>query len=253
MASLSVVIITFNEERNIGRCLESVKTVADEVVVLDSFSTDATRAICEMHEVRFVQHTFDGHIQQKNRVMALATHDLVLSLDADEALTPELAQSVFDFKTEPDGKAGEMNRLTNYCGRWVRWSGWYPDKKSRLWNRNDGKWGGVNPHDKVILNDGVTIKHLKGDLLHYSYYSAEDHYKQIEFFSRIAARELFERGKRVSDTVILLKVVAQWCKSFLLKMGFVDGKTGWLIASRSAFATKRKYSLLKKMWDDKRG
>ncbi|MEZ4917990.1 MAG: glycosyltransferase family 2 protein [Saprospiraceae bacterium] len=129
MHKLSAVIITYNEERNIGRCLDSLEGVADEIVVVDSFSSDQTEAICQAKGARFIPHAFEGHIQQKNYALDQANHALVLSLDADEALSDELRASVLAAKSSLDFSGYFMNRLTNYCGTWVHHSGWYPDRK----------------------------------------------------------------------------------------------------------------------------
>lgn len=238
---LSVVIITFNEERNIDRCLQSLKAVADEIVVVDSFSKDKTEEICKKHQVRFIQNAFEGHIQQKNFAIQAATNDWVLSLDADEALTPELQASILKVKDNQDFKGYKFNRLTNYCGHWVKYCGWYPDAKIRLINRNYGKWQGVNPHDRLDLVESEKPGFLTGDLLHYSYYTKEDHLKQIEYFGDIAAKENFDKGKGSNWFKIILKTVSQFIKSFILKQGFRDGKTGFTISRLSAYATYRKY------------
>ncbi|MGB0423492.1 MAG: glycosyltransferase family 2 protein [Flavobacteriales bacterium] len=247
--TLSVVVITFNEERNIQRCLQSVKELADEVVVVDSFSTDRTKAICLENGVKFIEHAFEGHIQQKNWAWNQASCDFVLSLDADEALTPELKESIAKVKENPKFNGYTLNRLTYYCGHWVKHSGWYPDTKLRLFKKGDGEWGGVNPHDKFMMNQAQETPNLNGDLLHYSYYSKEDHFKQIEYFSAIAAQELHKSGKRVSTFTIGLKMLAQFVKNYILKRGFLDGRTGWLIAIRSSYATLRKYSKLKELYE----
>ncbi|MEI6021287.1 MAG: glycosyltransferase family 2 protein, partial [Bacteroidota bacterium] len=144
MIKLSVVIITHNEEKNIERCLLSVQTFADEIVVLDSFSNDHTEAICAKYNVIFLQHVFDGHIQQKNRAITHASHQHVLSLDADEALSETLIQSILNVKQNFENDGYYMNRLTNYCGHWVKHCGWYPDQKLRLWNKSKGEWTGQN-------------------------------------------------------------------------------------------------------------
>lgn len=247
--TLSVVVITFNEERNIERCLKSVQGIADELVVVDSFSTDSTKKLCQKYGVKFIEHEFEGHIQQKNWAWKQASCDFVLSLDADEALTPELKESIAKVKETPNYNGYTLNRLTYYCGHWVKYSGWYPDTKLRLFRKGDGKWGGVNPHDKFTMNHEQKTPNLEGDLLHYSYYSKEDHFKQIEYFSAIAAKELFQSGKKVSSLTIGLKVVAQFVKNYILKTGFLDGRTGWLIAVRSSYATLRKYSKLKELYE----
>lgn len=244
---LSVVIITFNEEKNIERCLLSVQSVADEILVVDSFSTDKTLEICEKYGTRVIQNPFEGHIQQKNFAMKNAKNDWILSLDADEALTPELTLEIWKVKENATHKLYEMNRLTNYCGKWVKHCGWYPDTKTRLVNRKHAAWGGVNPHDKLEATNHESVGFLKGDLLHYSYYTKQDHLKQIEYFGKIAANELYQKGKTVGFATIYIKVIAQFIKSFFLKLGFLDGRTGWQISYLSAFATYRKYTILKNL------
>lgn len=171
----------------------------------------------------------------------LAKHDWVLSLDADEALTPELQDSILKVKENPTHQGYEFNRLTYYCGHWVRYCGWYPDKKTRLVQKQNAEWRGVNPHDRLEIKDQSPIGFLKGDLLHYSYYTAEQHYKQIEYFGDIAANELHRKDKKTNYAIIFAKTGFQFIKSFILKLGILDGKTGWLISKRSAYATYRKY------------
>ncbi len=244
---LTGVIITFNEERNIDRCLRSLKLVCDEIIVLDSFSTDRTAEICQSHHVTFFQHAFDGHIQQKNRALQMAETDWVLSLDADEALTDELAAAISQVKNGPKAEAYSFNRLTNYCGYWVKHCGWYPDTKTRLVMKSKAAWTGVNPHDRLALIEDGKIGCLTGDLLHYSYYTKEDHFKQIDYFGKIAAKELFDQGKNISWGLLYVKVLNQFVKSFVIKTGFRDGKTGFLISVRSAYATYVKYRLLRKL------
>lgn len=239
--SISAVIITYNEERNIERCLSSLQGVVDEIVVVDSFSKDRTEEICKQFNVRFIQNPFEGHIQQKNYAIDSASNDWILSLDADEALTDELKKSILKIKEDPTYLGYRMNRLTNYCGHWVKYCGWYPDTKVRLVNRNNARWQGVNPHDRLDMNNGEVTGFLEGDLLHYSYYTREDHLKQIEYFGDIAARELFQRGGRSNYFKIVIKVVAQFFKSYFLKLGILDGPTGFTISRLSAYATYRKY------------
>ena len=243
--NITGVIITFNEERNIERCIKSLQAVCDHIIVLDSFSTDATEEICRSHGVTFVQHAFDGHIQQKNRALNMAETEWVLSLDADEALTPELSEAILKVKKSPTAKAYSFNRLTNYCGNWVKHCGWYPDTKTRLVQKALAHWTGVNPHDRLELIEPGTVIHLKGDLLHYSYYTKQDHFKQIDYFGKIAANELFQQGKNISIPLLYLKVCNQFVKSFWIKLGILDGKTGFLISIRSAYATYVKYKQLR--------
>lgn len=249
MIKLSVVIITFNEEKNIERCLISVKEIADEIVVLDSFSKDKTQVICERYGVNFFQHVFDGHIQQKNRAVTYAKNLHVLSLDADEALDEELVKSIKAIKSNFNKDGYYMNRLTNYCGHWVRHCGWYPDKKLRLWDKSKGEWTGINPHDKYELFEGdKNAGYLKGDILHYSYYTLEDHYKQVDYFTTIASKAYFEKGKRAPLFKLIVNPVAKFIDHYFLKLGFLDGHAGFLISKISAYATYLKYKKLKKLY-----
>ena len=244
---LSVVIITFNEERNIGRCLESVRGIADEVVVVDSFSTDRTEAICRQHGATFRQHPFEGHIQQKNYALAQATHPYVLSLDADEALSPALQQSVRASKSHWAADAYEMARLTNYCGHWIKHTDWYPDRKTRLFDKRKGHWGGANPHDRVELEPGATRQRIGGDLLHYSYHSVSQHLGQLNYFTDIGARVAFEKGKKAPLPVLLLSPVLKFVKSYFLWLGFLDGYYGFVVCAISAFASFLKYVKLRQL------
>jgi glycosyltransferase involved in cell wall biosynthesis len=194
--------------------------------------------------VTFIQNPFDGHIQQKNFAIDQASNEWILSLDADEALTEELKASILEMKKNPLHKGYRFNRLTNYCGHWVYYCGWYPDTKTRLVNRNHARWQGVNPHDRLDIDTHQELGFLNGDLLHYSYYTREDHLKQIEYFGKIASSELHARGGRSNWLKIGIKVLAQFFKSFILKRGFMDGATGFTISRLSAYATYRKYVML---------
>ena len=240
---ISAVIITFNEEKNIDRCLKSLVNVADEIVVVDSFSTDRTEEICAGYNVRFVPHKFDGHIQQKNWAREKATHNVVLSLDADEALDETLASSIQALKLNWQHDAYKMNRLTNYCGKWIKHTGWYPDTKVRLWNNEKGHWTGENPHDEFkLFDDNATVGFLKGDLLHYSYHHPSDHDKQIEYFTNIAAKAYVEKGKKPFFMQPYLSAFLKFIKCYFIKLGFLDGKEGWIISKKSSYAAYLKYN-----------
>lgn len=249
MPQISVVIITYNEEKNIARCLESVASVADEIVVLDSFSKDRTKEICASYGVKFFEHAFDGHIQQKNRAITYATHPCILSLDADEALDDTLKASILAVKANWTHDGYYMNRLTNYCGHWVRHCNWYPDTKLRLWDSRKGSWTGINPHDKYELKEGDrNTKHIKGDILHYSYYSVEDHYRQVEYFTNIASKAFVEAGKKAPLYKLLLNPVAKFIDHYILHLGFLDGRAGYLISRISAYATYLKYKKIRDIY-----
>ena len=245
---ISAVIITFNEERNIGRCLDSLNEVADEVVVVDSFSTDRTKEICNSKGASFIQNPFEGHIEQKNYAMSRANHDYVLSLDADESLSEELKKSILSVKNNWNHNGYSFNRLTNYCGNWIRYCGWYPDRKLRLWDRRKGGWGGVNPHDKVIMDKESSISHLSGDLLHYSYYTIGQNISQINSFSDIAARAEYEKGKKANLVIdVLLNPPCTFIKKYFVKLGILDGYYGFVISIISAFGKFLKYAKLREL------
>src|SRR6195952_4677562 len=198
MEKLSVVIICFNEEKNISRCIDSVKEVADEILILDSYSTDQTAAIAESKGAIVKQEVFRGFIEKKNKAVELASCDYVLSLDADEALDPQLAVSIAKIKQNYANRVYRMNRCSNYCGKFIRHGSWYPDTKIRLFDRRIARWGGTNPHDKIILPENVPVEHLKGDILHYSYHTISEHVTQNNKLSTLAAESLFAKGKRTN-------------------------------------------------------
>lgn len=245
MTPLSVVIITFNEEHNITRCLESIKDIADEIVVVDSFSRDRTKEICLSYGVKFIEHPFEGHIEQKNFAITQATHPFILSLDADEAPDEKLRRSILEVKSNKKCDGYKMNRLTNYCGKWIRHSGWYPDTKLRLWDSRKGAWTGINPHDRYEMEEDSKICFLKGDILHYSYYSIDQHYKQLRYFSDIGAKALFNKKKKATIVKRFLSPAFKFVKNYFFKLGFLDGYYGFTVCRLSAYETYLKYRKLK--------
>ncbi len=245
MEKLSAVIIAYNEEKNIERCILSLQSVADEIVVLDSFSTDRTQEICQKHNVKFYQHRFAGYIEQKNKAITYASHPLVLSLDADEALSGTLQKAILAVKKNRQADGYTMNRRTNYCGKWIRYCGWYPDRKLRLFDARKGKWAGLNPHDRFEMKPGAVVKHLPGDLLHFSYYSVEQHRQQVENFSTIAARAKFQHHEKATLLKIWVSPMLKFFKCYFIRLGFLEGKLGWKICTLSASESYKKYKKLK--------
>lgn len=250
MKQLSVVIITKNEERNIKRCLESVLSVADEIVIVDSFSTDHTVDIASQFKAKIVKQEFLGYIEQKNFAIQQASHDFILSLDADEALSKELLNSIANAKSQSNADAYTMSRMTSYCGQWIKHGGWYPDRKVRLFNRKVARWGGVNPHDKIEVDHNVEVKLIKGDILHYTYYNLSEHIQQADHFTKIMAKDLFEKGKRTNLFRILFKPKARFIRDYIFKRGFLDGYNGLLIAIISSYAVFLREIRLKEHWDN---
>ncbi len=251
MPNISAVIITYNEEKNLERCIESVRDIADEIVIVDSFSTDRTKEICRNYELRFIEHKFEGHIQQKNWAITQAKYPHILSLDADEVLSDRLKESIKEVKENWTHDGYYFNRLTNYCGKWIRHCGWYPDRKLRLWDSRKGRWAGINPHDKFELDNGSTSRYLNGDLLHYSYFSIAQHIDQVNKFTEIGAMEALKKGRRSNFIKIIMKPSWKFFRDFILKLGILDGYYGYIISKISAHATFIKFVKLKEFQKQK--
>jgi len=251
MQALSVVIITFNEARNIERCIASVKSVADEIVVLDSFSTDRTVEIAESMGAIVKQKAFSDYIKQKNTALTFASNNYVLCLDADEALDDNLVSAILDTKMNFSATAYSFNRYTCYCGRFIKHGSWYPDKKIRLLDKRFAQWGGINPHDKIVLNGTEkTVKHLRGNILHFSYYTLDEHVARINKYTSISACSLHENGVRSNWGKILINPFWRFIYGYFIRMGFLDGFYGFVIAINGSYETFQKYV---KLYDLQRG
>ncbi len=237
---ISGVIITYNEEWHIAECIRSMQPIVDEVLVVDSFSTDRTVEIAESLGARVLKHPFKGHIQQKNYAMQQAAYDYILSLDADERVSETMLASIASVKKHWQADGYRFNRLNNYCGKWLKHS-WYPDAKVRLWNRTKGEWGGENPHDKVLVQSG-SITQLKGDILHYAYADLAEHFQQVTKFALIAAKAKHKKGKRVSLLVhVLVGPLFKFVKRYIFRLGFLDGYYGFIFSAMAAYVNVLKY------------
>ena len=243
---ISACVTACNEENNIGRCLKSLQW-CDEIVVVDSYSTDRTVEICRQYTDRVYKHEWLGYIGQKNLIRTMATHPWVLFLDADEELSPELTQTIQDlFKSgDPRRYIGyQFPRMVHYLGKWIRHGEWYPDIKLRLFLRDRGKSAGREPHDHVVVDGPVkTIRH---PIFHYTYNSISDHLVTMNRFSSITAQEKYREGYRFHWTDILIRPWWRFLKAYFLKAGFLCGRHGILIASVSSFAVMMKYY---KLWE----
>ena len=247
MHKLSVVIITYNEEKNLQRCLDSVAEIADEILIVDSHSTDKTAEISRANGARLILHTFEGHVAQKNFALEQASHDLVLSLDADEALDEAAQVDVKAIKKDWQGEAYIFRRRNNYCGKWIRYGGWYPDKKLRLMHKNKGKWNGRNPHDKLEVEATVPIKELNSHILHYTIANRAEHLETVHAFSTYAAEAKFEAGKKSSWLKVFFAPIFKFLKGYVFQLGFLDGGKGLQIAAISAYASYLRYKKLREM------
>lgn len=248
---LSAVIITQDEEANIVRCITSLADVVDEVVVVDSGSTDRTVELAREHGATVTHRPWTNYSDQKNFANGLAQGRFILSVDADEALSPALREGILRARQQGLSGAYSLARMTNYCGSWIRHGGWYPDIKVRLFPKGKARWEGVFVHETLRLDPGLAITRLKGDLLHYSYTSISDHIRQVDLFTTIGAKGLHERGKRPGFVKLFLSPVAKFIGDYLLRGGFRDGWHGFVIARISAHATFLKYAKLRQLWMDK--
>ena len=243
MARLSIIIITLNEEKNLARCLDSVQGVADEIIVVDSYSTDNTAAIAAQYNAKVIQQSFIGYGEQKNFATQQAAHNWILSLDADEALTPELIQSIQEVKKAPQYNVYQMARLTNYCGQWIKHCGWYPDKQTRLYDRTKGKWQEQNVHEYwKPYADGDKAGMLTGDLLHYSFTSITQHLQKIEKYSELAAADAIAKHKNAGLLKIALYPKWRFFTEYIIRLGFLDCFYGYIICRLAGYATFIKYS-----------
>lgn len=247
MQALSVVIISYNEEQNIGRCIGSLAGVADEVIVVDSFSEDNTVAIALSKGATVKQSEFNGYINQKNKAIDMAGNDLVLLMDADEALSDELAASIMASKKDFSKSAYSMNRRSFFCGKFITRGLWYPDRKLRLFDKRLGKCGGLDPHDKIIMNEPVSVKHLHGDLLHYSFNTVEEYLERNDAVSTIAAQSLFNEGIKKPWTKTIFSPLWAFINGYFLRLGFLDGRKGFIIATHTANQSFSKYQKLRRL------
>ena len=242
MKQLSVVIITLNEEMQIGRCIDSVQEIADEILIIDSFSTDNTQKVAIEKGVRFIQNKFEGHIQQKNYGIEKASHNYIFSLDADELLDEKAQSEILRIKSDWSHDSYTLKRLTNYCGKWIKHCGWYPDKKNRVFDRRKAKWGGINPHDKIVVQGNATNKEIHGNILHYSFDSISSHAKTANSFSEIASYEAFKNGKKINFILhVLMNPLFTFIKKYFFQLGILDGYYGFVICVLSAHSNFLKY------------
>lgn len=245
---VSVCIVAYNEEKNIRDCLESVKW-ADEIIVVDSLSHDKTVEICRNYTDRIYQRPWPGHIEQKNYALDLANHEWILAIDADERLSPSLIEEVTgELKFSGDTINGYyFPRHSYYLGRWINHGGWYPDYKLRLFKRNKGRWGGKNPHDRIILSEGST-RYLKEDLWHYVYRDISHQLKTVDSFSRITADIMEKEGNPFPLTQLVFRPPIKFIETYIIKRGWLDGLPGFIISIISSFYVFLKYA---KLWEAK--
>ena len=241
--SLSVALLTYNSERKLEEVLESVKGIADEIVALDSGSTDRTLEILKSYGAKVYQREFDNFVNQKNYLLSLTTKEWVLFLDDDEVLTPQLASSIEEALKNSQFDGYYLNRLTNYLGRWIKHA-WYPDWQLRLAKREKCRWVGSEVHESLKVEGRVG--YLKGDMLHYSYSSVSEHLSKIDRYSTLYARGALKRGKKFSLLKLLTSPAGAFVRRYFLKRGFLDGFEGFVLSVMASYYTFLKYL---KLWE----
>lgn len=242
-ARLSACVITFQEEDRIEECLASL-AFCDELVVVDSGSTDRTRELARAAGARVIEQPWAGFVAQKQAAIDHAAHDWVLIVDADERVGPELRAQIEALRAAgfPGSAGWECPRKTFYLGRFIEHGLWYPDRQLRLFDRRRGRIGGHEPHDKTLL-DGPKGR-LTGDLLHYSYRDLDDHLRRIDKYTAIMAQGLFERGRRASAWHLVFHPLVRFIRGYVFKLGFLDGWRGLLVAFLAAHYVRLKYARL---------
>lgn len=242
---LSACIITFNEEKNIRDCLESVKWV-EEIVVVDSISQDATVSLCRLFTDKVYEKEWQGYVQQKNDALKYASNAWVLCLDADERVSPELREEIEHHLSREGNRLDGyyFRRHSYYLGRWINHGGWYPDYKLRLFKKSKGSWGGQDPHDKVILKGATAC--LKGELLHFVYRNLSHQLQTVDSFSTITATGLDKAGERFNPLPLIYRPALKFIETYLIKRGFMDGLPGLIIAVTSSFYVFLRYA---KLWE----
>jgi glycosyltransferase involved in cell wall biosynthesis len=245
--SLTVALLTYNSERTIKQVLESVKGLADSVVALDSGSKDSTVEVLRSFGAEVHYREFDNFVNQKNYLLSLVKSDWVLFLDDDEVVSKELRESIKRELSGPGKDGYFVNRLTYYLGRWIRHA-WYPDWQLRLVRREVARWLGSEVHEKLAVEGEVG--YLKGELLHYSYFTLSEHLKKIDSYSTLYARGAYKRGKRFSLVKLLTSPAGAFLRRYILKRGFLDGFEGFVLSVMASYYTFLKYL---KLWEIEKG
>ncbi|MGH9657395.1 MAG: glycosyltransferase family 2 protein [Bryobacteraceae bacterium] len=242
---ITATIIALNEERNIARAIESLRC-CDEIVVLDSGSNDRTVELATKLGARVIDDPWQGYAIQKNRAAGYASHDWILSLDADEALSEALEGEIWRLKKDgPTCDAYTMPRLAQYLGRWILHSGWYPDRKIRLYDRRKARWVGDFVHESVQC-DG-RLGHFEANLLHFTCSSLSEHLKTMDRYTTLAAEEIVSRKEKVTLSRLIADPAWTFFKTYVLQRGFLDGIEGLAIAHMAAFYTFLKYAKARNM------
>lgn len=251
MNRLSACLITLNEEHNLPRALKSLEGIADEIVVVDSGSTDRTAEIAREHRAQFFERAWTNYSEQKNYAAERAQNDWIFSMDADEELSSPLQTSLLDWKKhELKSDVYEAARKTWYLGAWIRHSGWYPDFQRRLYRRDAAKFTGII--HEALRFEGVPGR-LSGDLLHYTVRSFAEHEANVEKYTALAAKQMYDSGKRNWKGAMWIGTPWSWVQNYFLRGGFLDGYRGALISQMAARSVRLKYAKLGELIEAERG
>lgn len=245
---ISLCVITLNEEEDLQRCLASCRDVVDEMIIVDSGSIDNTKQVAQEYGAKFFYHPWSGYVDQKNYAIRMATNDWILSLDADESLSPALIDEIEKLKNDniPESIAGfSMPRCVYYEGKFIRHGDWYPDRVIRLFRKEKSRFEGGKVHERVVV-DG-RIEKLHGDIYHYSYKDESEQIEKIYKYARLWAETQFEKNRRVYFFTPYLNALFRWFRGYILRLGFLDGKRGAKIAILCAWETFLKYRFLIEM------
>lgn len=248
MIDISATILTFNEERRVGACLESLQGIADEIIVVDSFSTDSTLEICRRYGCKITQRHLAGFGAQRQYATSLTTHSYVLAIDADEALSPALQESLRKFKeSDAEHRVYAMSRLNFYCGVAVRHCGWYPDVQTRLFDKRYANWNLRDVHERVIFRDSVRPQILEGDLLHNRCDTPQEYTLTLAHQAEIQAAVLAANEKRISALTPYLRGFGAFFRTYVKESGLLDGAVGLAIARHNYFARRDAFAAARRM------
>lgn len=249
---ITAVFITKDEEKNISQSLDAIAKVADEIIVVDHGSQDATIEIAKSKGAIVHQKEWTGYSDGKNFGNAKAKNDWILSIDADEILTDELIDSIKALVLDDKEAVYALDRANYFGDKWVRYCGWYPDWKIRLFHRDTAKWEGDFVHERLRFNVKVKVKELEGRLRHNSYAGDEDHWQRIEKYALLGAEKLIDAGKRPSKLKQFFSPMFRFLRTYILKFGFLDGALGWKISLRNAAMVIKKYEAYNRLLKEKK-
>lgn len=246
MIKYSAVIITKNEVDNIARCIQSLLPVTEDILIIDSGSTDHTIEIAKGLGAKVIETKWLGYSETKNFGNKEAENDWIISIDADEVISESLQHTIKNLSPQ-ENTVYILNRMTNYCGKWIKYSGWFPDKKVRIFNKKEIYWQGEFVHETLHIPSHYIQIELSGILEHYSYKSLDDHWERLNKYAELSAKEMFKKGKKANFIKLHIAPAYRFFRTLILKKGILDGKEGWIISSRNAYMVRKKYRLLQQL------